>query len=197
MYKSCANNNSAIINLKHIELLLHTIQWKNTMKFADSSATGAIHPVWSWKKCGISSTTGLRATRAGPPFKIKIKNDALCSNMREKMLNINVYFIIYIKCIRCGVRRILRTIWKHPDLQKHSAPQIRMRRRMTPNSSNNNPNSSNHNKGSKGSSNPTTFKIFKIPHIQNERIAVIKYANVNWRHRWEWIHFCRAIICRI
>lgn len=47
---------------------------------------------------------GLHATRVGPSFKIKPKpkpkpkrgtNDALCSDMRVKMLNINVYFIIY------------------------------------------------------------------------------------------------------
>ena len=55
---------------------------------------------------------------------------------------------------------------------------------MNPNSSNHNPNSSNHNKGSKGSSNPTTFKIFKISHIQNERIAATKYMRGGSRRRW-------------
>lgn len=47
---------------------------------------------------------------------------------------------------------------------------------MNPNKGNSNPN--------KGNSKPTTFKIFRISHIQNERIAATKYMRGDSRRRW-------------
>ena len=59
---------------------------------------------------------------------------------------------------------------------------------MNHNSSNHNKgnhNSSNHNSSNhKGNNKPTTFRIFKISHIQNERIAATKYMRGASRRRW-------------
>ncbi len=49
--------------------------------------------------------------------------------------------------------------------------------------SNNKGNNNNHNKGNHNHK-PTTFRIFKNSHIQNERIAATKYMRGGSRRRW-------------
>ncbi len=52
------------------------------------------------------------------------------------------------------------------------------------NNKGNNKGNKGNNKGNKGNHKPTTFRIFKNSHIQNERIAATKYMRGGSRRRW-------------